>query len=203
MTHEHAPSPDDGGPWGEYQYIETAMRELLLEKGVITADAMRRQMEKMDERGPAMGARVVAKAWTDPNYKARLFADANAAIDELGIDIQPTYLVALENTREVHNVVVCTLCSCYPRNLLGLPPAWYKAADYRSRVVREPRRVLGEFGTELGDGTQVRVHDSTADMRYIVIPKRPEGTDGLSEAALAELVNRDAMIGVTQVRGPN
>ncbi|MDP6708530.1 MAG: nitrile hydratase subunit alpha [Alphaproteobacteria bacterium] len=200
--HDHEPAADESGPWSEYQYLEAAMRELLIEKGVVTADQIRAQMEKMDGRSPAMGARVVAKAWTDPDYKARLFTDANAAIDELGIDIQPTHLVALENTEEVHNVVVCTLCSCYPRNLLGLPPAWYKASDYRSRVVREPRRVLGEFGTELTEAVQVRVHDSTADMRYIVIPKRPAGTDDLSEDALAELVNRDSMIGVTVVQGP-
>ena len=202
MTHEHAhdhdhePQSDAGGPWSEFQYLETAIRELLIEKGILSADEIRRQMEYMEARSPAMGARVVAKAWTDPGFKERLLAEANGAIRELEIEIPPSHLIALENTSSVHNVVVCTLCSCYPRNLLGLPPAWYKAAPYRSRVVREPRAVLAEFGTELPEGMQIRVHDSTADMRYLVLPKRPEGTDGLSEEALAELVTRDAMIGV-------
>lgn len=200
--HSHATTahPDtDEGTWSEHRYVEGALRELLIEKGVITADDIRRQMEIMDGRGPGRGARVVARAWTDPDYKARLFEDANAAVAELDIDIQPTHLIALENTEEVHNVVVCTLCSCYPRNLLGVPPDWYKARAYRSRMVREPRAVLAEFGTELPDSTSIRVHDSTADMRYVVIPRRPEGTEGLNEDALAALVGRDAMIGVTVV----
>ncbi len=198
--HEHIDHPDtDAGPWSEHRYIEGALRELLIEKGVITAEEMRAQVERMEGRNPGLGARVVARAWTDLDYKARLLDDANAAVDELGIEIQPTHLIALENTPEVHNVVVCTLCSCYPRNLLGLPPDWYKARAYRSRVVREPRAVLREFGTELPDSTRIRVHDSTADMRYVVLPRRPEGTEGMSEEELAALVGRDAMIGVSVV----
>jgi len=201
--HDHAPAADHDGPWTEYQYLETALRELLVEKGVLSAEEVQRQIDRMDTRSPAMGARVVAKAWSDPAYKARLLSDANAAIAELGIDIQPTHLIALENTAEVHNMVVCTLCSCYPRNLLGIPPAWYKARPYRSRAVREPRAVLAEFGTEIADNVQVRVHDSTADMRYIVLPRRPAGTEGLSEDALAALVTRDSMIGVSLALSPD
>ncbi len=198
--HEHIDHPDtDAGPWSEHRYIEGALRELLIEKGVVTAEEMRAQVERMEGRNPGLGARVVARAWTDPDYKARLLEDANAAVDELGIEIQPTHLIALENTPEEHNVVVCTLCSCYPRNLLGLPPDWYKARAYRSRVVREPRAVLREFGTELPDSTRIRVHDSTADMRYVVLPRRPEDTEGMSEEELAALVGRDAMIGVSVV----
>ena len=201
--HDHKPPPDEDAPWSEYQYLETAVRELLIEKGVLTADQVRRQMEKMDARSPTMGARVVARAWTDPEFRSRLLGDANAAIAELDIDIQPTNLIALENTESVHNMVVCTLCSCYPRNLLGLPPAWYKAKAYRSRAVRDPRGVLGEFGTELPDDVQVRVHDSTADMRYIVLPKQPAGTENMSEEALAELITRDSMIGVSLAQAPS
>lgn len=201
--HDHTPPPDEDAPWSEYQYLETAVRELLIEKGVLTADQVRRQMEKMDARSPTMGARVVARAWTDPEFRSRLLGDANAAIAELDIDIQPTNLIALENTESVHNMVVCTLCSCYPRNLLGLPPAWYKAKAYRSRAVRDPRGVLGEFGTELPDDVQVRVHDSTADMRYIVLPKQPAGTEDMSEEALAELITRDSMIGVSLAQAPS
>jgi len=138
---------------------------------------------------------VVAKAWVDPDFRAHLLKDGSAATRDLGFDIGPMQLIAVENTPTLHNVVVCTLCSCYPRNLLGLPPDWYKSRAYRSRTVREPRSVLAEFGVTLNEGTEVRVHDSTADMRYIVIPTRPTGTDGLDEAELAKLVTRDAMIG--------
>jgi len=145
---------------------------------------------------------VVARAWVDPAFKARLLADGTAACLELGIDIRPTRLVAVENTPEVHNLIVCTLCSCYPRLLLGLPPDWYKSRAYRARAVREPRAVLAEFGTELPDGVTVRVHDSTADMRYLVIPMRPPGTEQLGEAELAALVTRDSMIGVALARRP-
>jgi nitrile hydratase len=141
---DHAPAPDHDPPLGYYQVMEIAARELLIEKGVLTADEVRAAIEKMDARSPATGAKVVARAWTDPDYKARLLADGSAACAELGIDIAPVHLVAVENTETVHNVIVCTLCSCYPRNLLGLPPDWYKARAYRSRVVREPRAVLAE-----------------------------------------------------------
>lgn len=161
---------------------------------------MRRAVEDIEDRTPALGARLVARAWVDPEFKARLLADAPAAARELGIDVGATHLTVVENTPDVHNVIVCTLCSCYPRAVLGLSPAWYKSAAYRSRVVRDPRSVLAEFGTELPESVRVRVHDSTADLRYMVLPMRPEGTDGLDEEALAALVTRDAMIGVTRVR---
>jgi nitrile hydratase len=172
------------------------VRELLVEKGVLTAEEVRRTIEAIDARTPALGAKVVARAWVDPAFKQRLLADGTAACAELGIDLGPTHLVAVENTEGVHNVVVCTLCSCYPRALLGLPPDWYKSSAYRSRVVREPRAVLREFGTEIPTDVTVRVHDTNADMRYLVIPARPAGTEGMSEDELASLVGRDAMIGV-------
>jgi len=200
--HDHAPPPERDGAWSEYQYLEAALRELLVEKGVLTAEAVRAQVEAMDARSPAQGARVVARAWTDPDYRARLLADGTPAVLELGIEIEPVRLIVVENTDKVHNVVVCTLCSCYPRNLLGVPPDWYKARSYRSRAVREPRAVLREFGTEVPEDVQVRVHDSTADMRYMVLPRRPAGTEGMGEAELAAIVGRDAMIGVATVKPP-
>lgn len=200
----HPPQQDqDAGPWSDYQYLETAVRKLLVDKGVLTPEEIRLQMEKMDGRGPELGARVVARAWTDPDYKARLLQDGAAATQEIGIDIEATHLIVVENTSDVHNVVVCTLCSCYPRNLLGVPPEWYKARAYRSRAVHEPRAVLKEFGTEIPDSVRIRVHDSTADMRYVVLPQRPAGTDGMSEEALAALVTRDSMIGVSIPKGPD
>jgi len=156
----------------------------------------------MDGRVPEQGARVVAKAWTDPAFKARLLANGAAACRELGIDMGATHLVVLENKPDLHNVVVCTLCSCYPRMVLGLPPDWYKSRSYRSRVVREPRAVLAEFGTGIPDHVAVRVHDSTADMRYLVLPERPQGTEGWSEERLAALVTRDSMIGVARANEP-
>ncbi len=185
-----------------YQLLGLALKELLIEKDVVTADEVREAIEARDDISPATGAQVVAKSWTDPDFRARLLADANAAVTEFGIDMGSVELVAVENTPQVHNAIVCTLCSCYPRALLGLPPSWYKSRDYRSRVVREPRVVLAEFGTELSDQVEVRVHDSTADMRYLVVPMRPEGTDGLSEQELADLVTRDCMIGVAVPNGP-
>ncbi len=200
--HDHSPPPDQDGPLTHYQAMETAVRELLIEKGVVTADEVRATIEAMDARSPALGAKVVARAWTDPDFKARLLADGSAACRELGIDMGPTHLVVVEDSERLHNVIVCTLCSCYPRYLLGLPPDWYKARAYRSRVVREPRAVLSEFGTDLPDDIEIRVHDSTADMRYLVLPLRPAGTEGLDEAALAELVTRDCMIGVSLPRAP-
>ncbi|HEX7007690.1 MAG TPA: nitrile hydratase subunit alpha [Alphaproteobacteria bacterium] len=201
-AHPHETLPDQDGPLSYYQRMEVAVRELLIEKGVLSGGEIREAVERMDARGPADGARVVARAWVDPAFKARLLADGTAACLELGIDIRPTRLVAVENTPEVHNLIVCTLCSCYPRLLLGLPPDWYKSRAYRSRAVREPRAVLAEFGTELPDGVTVRVHDSTADMRYLVIPMRPPGTEQLGEAELAALVTRDSMIGVALARQP-
>ena len=201
-THSHETRPDQDAPATYYQFMETAVRELLIEKGILTAEDIRRAIEDMDSRTPERGAEVVARAWVDPEFKQRLLEDAPAAVRELEIDIGPLNLVVVENTPEVHNLIVCTLCSCYPRFLIGRPPDWYKSREYRSRSVREPRSVLREFGTEISDHVQVRVHDSTADLRYIVLPQRPEGTEDLSESKLAALVRRDSMIGVTQVSPP-
>ena len=201
--HPHDVRSDDDQTRSEYQIMEAALRELLIEKGVITAAEIHRQIEAMDARSPARGARVVARAWTDPDYKARLLADdASEVVRELGVEIEPVRLIVVENDAQVHNMVVCTLCSCYPRNLLGLPPDWYKSRPYRSRAVFEPRAVLREFGTELPDDVVVRVHDSTADMRYMVLPRRPSGTELMGEDELAGLVTRDAMIGVSVVPAP-
>ncbi|MEO0361166.1 MAG: nitrile hydratase subunit alpha [Pseudomonadota bacterium] len=199
----HPYRPDQDAPLSYFQRVEIAVRELLVEKGVTTEADIAAQVEKMDARSPALGAAVVARAWTDPDFKARLLADGSEACREMGIEVDALKLIVVENTEEVHNVVVCTLCSCYPRNLLGLPPDWYKQRAYRSRTVREPRAVLKEFGLELPSDVTVQVHDSTADMRYLVLPKRPDGTEGLSEDALAALVGRDAMIGVAVARGPD
>ena len=198
----HAPIVDHHG-MTLYEKRAYAIESLLLEKGVLTADAIRQKLEEIDAVTPALGARVVARAWVDAAFKARLLANAKEAVAELGIDTDAlTTLVAVENTEKVHNVVVCTLCSCYPRAILGLPPDWYKSLSYRSRVVIEPRSVLREFGTELPADVEVRVYDSTADMRYLVIPERPAGTEHLCEAELAELVTRDSMIGVARARTP-
>ena len=182
-------------PTTYFNLLETSLRELLADKGILALEQVDAQVADMDSRTPARGAKVVARAWTDSAYKARLLADGNAALEEIGLDRGLYKLVVVENTPTVHNVVVCTLCSCYPRWLLGLPPDWYKSREYRSRTVREPRAVLSEFGVELPAGVTVRVHDSTADMRYLVVPARPAGTDGLTEDELATLVSRDAMIG--------
>lgn len=196
--HHHEARPDSPDELGYYQVMEIAVRELLVAKGIVTADEVRATVEAMDARTPAQGARVVARAWTDPAFKARLLDNGTAACEEMGIAMGPTKLVVVENTPRIHNLVVCTLCSCYPRMVLGLPPDWYKSRDYRSRAVREPRAVLAEFGTRLADDVTVRVHDSTADMRYLVLPLRPVGTEAMTEAELALLVTRDAMIGVTR-----
>jgi len=194
--HEHAPPQPDDKVHSYYQILSIALKELLIEKGVVSAADVRRLIEERDALSPADGAKVVARAWADPAFRTRLLADGNAAVAELGYQITTTKLVAIENTDDQHNVVVCTLCSCYPRDLLGLPPAWYKSRSYRARVVREPRAVLKEFGTEVPDDVAVRVHDSTADIRFIVIPQRPEGTEGMDQEALAKLITRDSMIGV-------
>jgi nitrile hydratase len=196
--HSHPPlQPDeDAGPASPYEILETALRELLAEKGIISPDELHAQMNAQASRTPALGAKVIAKAWTDPAYKARLMSDARGALMDLGIDFGAVAdLMAVENTAQVHNVVVCTLCSCYPRGLLGVPPAWYKSRAYRSRVVHEPRAVLSEFGVDLPDDIEVRVLDSTADLRYLVVPQRPAGTEGWSEDELAALVTRDSMVG--------
>jgi nitrile hydratase subunit alpha len=195
--HPHDPIGHDGEPPAAARV--RALEELLVEKGVITREAVRQGVDWLVSRSPADGARLVAHAWADPEFKQRLLADARAAATELGLDAGPSpKVVAVENTGEVHHMVVCTLCSCYPRALLGPPPAWYKSLSYRSRAVSEPRAVLAEFGVELDPDVELRVLDSTADVRYLVVPERPEGTDGLSEAELAALVTRDSMIGVAQ-----
>lgn len=180
-----------------------ALKGLLIEKGLVTPDAIRARME-VDARGtPHQGARMVAKAWADANYRARMLANGKAAALELAIPVTEAAIVTLENTPRLHNLIVCTLCSCYPRSLLGEPPAWYVSKAYRSRAVREPRKVLHEFGLALPEGTEVRVHDSNAEMRYIVLPMRPEGTEDLNEEQLASLVTRDCLVGVALPRTPS
>ncbi len=201
--HDHAhphSAPDDDDGYDRYEVLlQTAIRELLDEKGIITADELHRQIDYQDSLTPAIGGKIVAKAWVDPEFKKKLLADPLKTINEsFKLDITtPLDLVVLENTPSVHNVVVCTLCSCYPRMLLGIPPAWYKSIDYRSRVVVEPRKVLAEFGTHIPDDVELRVSDSTADLRFLVLPYQPAGTESLSEAELAELVTRDSMIGTS------
>jgi nitrile hydratase subunit alpha len=194
--HDHAPSEEHAAPDGPFQRLERAVRSLLVEKGVLTAAQIARQIDFMESRTPALGARVVARAWTDAGFLAALRQDARAAVAQLGIAIPDApRLVALENAPGLHNLVVCTLCSCYPRMLLGIPPAWYKSPAYRSRAVRDPRGVLAEFGVALPEGTRVRVSDSTADLRFLVVPERPAGTEGWDAERLAGLVTRDSMIG--------
>ncbi|MDG2479690.1 MAG: nitrile hydratase subunit alpha [Alphaproteobacteria bacterium] len=189
--HPFQPNDDAGEPTHHMQLVR-ALRELLIEKGIYDGDEERQAIERM-----------VARAWADPTYKERLLANGAAAAEEIGVEVGPTRLIVVENTEQLHNVIVCTLCSCYPRWVLGLPPAWYKARAYRSRVVVEPRPVLAEFGTELGGDMEVRVHDSTADMRYMVLPARPAGTEGWSEEALTAIITRDCMIGVTVPQVPS
>lgn len=201
-SHTSGSGGADDRPPTQYELLESAVRELLIEKGVFTADELARAIAAMDARSPALGARIVARAWTDPAYKARLLADGSGAARELGIDVGPTRLLVVENTAHVHNLVVCTLCSCYPRMVLGLPPDWYKSKTYRARAVHEPRAVLAEFGTEVEPEVAVHVHDSTAELRYLVLPMRPQGTEGWSEEAVSRLVTRDSMIGVAPARTP-
>jgi len=198
--HAHEEIGRSGRP-GYYDIMETAVRELLVERQLIGADEIRRQIELLDSRSPALGAKVVARAWVDPAFRARLLADGRKACEELGISFyDDTQLIVLENTDRVHNLIVCTLCSCYPRPVLGLPPDWYKLKPYRSRAVSEPRAVLAEFGTVIPEDVEIRVSDSTAMVRYLVLPKRPDGTDDYSEEQLAALVTRDTMIGVVPAR---
>jgi len=204
--HAHQPHPFqpdlEAAPLTHYQVMTQAVGDLLIEKGVITADELRAMLEAIDAKSPAAGARMVARAWVDDGFKARMLADVNGAAQELGIDAGSIPIRAVENTAAVHNVIVCTLCSCYPRLLIGLPPDWYKSRAYRSRTVREPRAVLAEFGTVIADDVEVRVHDSTADLRYMVLPARPAGTEGWDEEDLAGLVTRDCMVGVTLPKSP-
>lgn len=179
-----------------------ALEELLTQKGAVSPEEMQRARKGMDAESHVLGVQAVVKAWTDPAFKERLLEDATAALEELGVHQDFVRFVALENTGDVHNMVVCTLCSCYPRWVLGRPPRWYKSFAYRSRAVRDPRGVLEEFGVTLPPETEVRVHDSTADLRYLVIPRRPPGTEGWSEERLAALVSRDSMVGVALAREP-
>jgi len=187
-------------PLSYFQLMEVSLRELLVEKGVLSDEQVNAEVAAMRARTPERGARVVARAWVDAAFKERLLRNGTAACEELGLEIPALKLVAVENTPKVHNAIVCTLCSCYPRVLLGLPPDWYKSRNYRSRMVREPRAVLAEFGLRLPKEIQIRIHDSTADMRYIVLPMRPKGTEGWDEARLASIVTRDCMIGVAVPR---
>ena len=207
-NHDDTPHGDHPGMLGDSALSDRAkralaIRELLLEKGIIDADDVRRRADELHRRSPADGARVVARAWADSDFKARLLADAKAAVAELGYELpHEAELAVVENTDELHNIVVCTLCSCYPTTLLGPPPDWYKSLAYRSRAVREPRAVMAEFGFTPADGVEVRVLDSTADLRYLVLPARPAGSDGMSEEELARLVTRDSMVGVTAAESP-
>ena len=201
--HHHADVETEFRP-GYYEVMETAIRELLIERKLIGPDEIRRQIEVLDSRTPALGAMIVARAWVNPAFRARLLADGRSACEELGITFyDDTLLIVLENTEEVHNLIVCTLCSCYPRPVLGLPPDWYKLKPYRARAVVDPRAVLAEFGTVLPDDVEVCVSDSTAAVRYLVLPMRPRGTENYSEEDLAALVTRDTMIGVAPVRLDN
>ncbi|MEF8714318.1 MAG: nitrile hydratase subunit alpha [Accumulibacter sp.] len=198
-SHPHPAALDEALP-GYYEIMETAIRELLIEKKLIAPGEIRRQIEVLDSRTPALGAKVVARAWVDPGFRARLLTNGRAACEELGISFyDDTQLIVLENTDKVHNLIVCTLCSCYPRPVLGLPPDWYKARPYRARAVKEPRQVLSEFGTEIPEDVEIRVSDSTAIQRYLVLPQRPAGTEDFTEEQLAAMVTRDAMIGVIKV----
>lgn len=198
----HPYRSDQDAPLTYWQTMEIAIRELLIEKGITSADEISAQIEAMDRRNPAHGAQVVARAWKNPEFKRALLKDGKKTVSEMGFELGPMNLIVVENTPTLHNVIVCTLCSCYPRNLLGLPPDWYKQRAYRSRVVITPRAVLAEFGLKIPDDIEVRVHDSTADMRYIVLPERPPNTDGLTELELAALVTRDALIGVSRANAP-
>jgi nitrile hydratase len=200
VSHDH---DHDHEPLAEAA-VATRVRELeetLVEKGVVSREEIRRRIDWLVSRTPGDGAKLVARAWVDPDFKQALLADAREAALQVGIDPGPSpVVVALENTEDVHHMVVCTLCSCYPKALLGPPPDWYKSLPYRSRAVSDPRGVLREFGVELDDDVELRVVDSTADVRYLVIPRRPAGTEGLDENELAALVTRDSMIGVAQAR---
>jgi nitrile hydratase len=197
--HEHDHSrtfqPDHAEPTSEGARVGLALRELLIEAGHYTAEEEQAVIASMQGASPENGGRIVAKAWTDPAYKERLLANGAAAIRELGFELEPYEFTVMENTDDTHNVIVCTLCSCYPRALLGMSPAWYKSSSYRARVVREPRSVLAEFGVKLSDEVDVRVHDSTAELRYMVLPQRPEGTEDWPEEQLAKLITRDSLVG--------
>ena len=204
MTATHVVDHIHDEPMSEVALRSVAIEALLADKGLLTADEVQRQVNLMDGRTPADGARVVARAWVDDGFKARLLADSRAALAEMGIEIpaETPHLTVVENTDDVHHMVVCTLCSCYPRMLLGRPPDWYKSLAYRARAVRDPRGVMAEFGAQPPVDAEVRVLDSTADVRYLVLPRRPAGTASMSEDELSALVSRDSMIGVTDALAP-
>jgi len=204
-TDSHAPIDVDVSDGPDYfEVMVQALQELLVDKGLIDAGEVRARLEVIDAVEPSRGAALIARAWTDPAFKQRLLADGSAAIDEFGIDnYDGTHLIVIEQTPEVHNLVVCTLCSCYPRPVLGLPPDWYKSRAYRARAVRDPRGLLREFGTEVPPEVAIRVHDSNANMRYLIMPMRPAGSESMTEAELASLITRDSMIGVTVARRPH
>ena len=204
MTVTHAVDHIHDQPLSEVALRSVAIEALLQEKGLLTAEEVQRQVNLMDARTPADGARVVARAWVDAEFKARLLADPRAALAEMGFNLpeDTPHLAVVANTDAVHHLVVCTLCSCYPRMLLGRPPDWYKSLAYRARAVSDPRGVMAEFGAAPPPDAEVRVLDSTADLRYLVLPRRPAGTEGLSEAELAGLVTRDSMIGVADALTP-
>lgn len=199
--HDHPDTQDDDTP-SDYDILSEALFDLLVEKGHLSASLVSAMIERMENASPANGARVVARAWSDPAYRERLLADGKQAMGELGIDALETQIIVPENTNKLHNIIVCTLCSCYPRSVLGTPPAWYVSKPYRARTIREPRAVLAEFGTVLPKDTEVRVHDSTADMRYMILPMRPAGTQNWPEERLAALVTRDSLIGVLPALDP-
>ncbi|MDE2842146.1 MAG: nitrile hydratase subunit alpha [Chloroflexota bacterium] len=202
--HEDHPGMAHDEEMGYYALRARAMEALLVEKGICSPDEIQGMVDRVEARSPADGARVVARAWADPEFKALLLSDPEAALAQLGYSLPETTpkLDVVENTDKLHHLVVCTLCSCYPRALLGRPPDWYKSLAYRSRAVVDPRGVISEFGLDLGDEVEVRVLDSTADLRYLVLPRRPKGSEGMSEEQLAELVTRDSMIGVANARSP-
>jgi nitrile hydratase subunit alpha len=204
MSHDHDHDHHHPREKSEVELRAEALEALLAEKGLVSTDAIDAVVDLYEnDVGPQNGARVIARAWVDPEYKARLLADGTAGIAELGYGgAEGDTMVVVENTPSVHNVIVCTLCSCYPWPVLGLPPTWYKSAPYRARVVAEPRAVLREFGLELPPEVEVRVWDSTAEVRYLVLPERPQGTEDWSEEALAELVTRDSMIGTARAAEP-
>jgi nitrile hydratase len=195
--HDHGRTfqPDHPEPTSDAALVGLALRALLIEGGHYTAEEELAVIAEMQGASPENGGKIVARAWTDPEYKKRLLKNGKDSIRELGFDLEPYEFTVMENTEDIHNVIVCTLCSCYPRALLGMSPAWYKSKNYRSRVVREPRSVLSEFGVDLSDDVDVRVHDSTAELRYMVLPQRPTGTDNWSEDDLAALITRDSLIG--------
>lgn len=199
----HAPIEEAGGPPNRHELLEMALRELLIDRGMISAAEVTAAIQDMEQRRPDAGARLVAHIWNDPAFRQRALADGKAACRELGIevDVAPDLMI-VENTPQVHHAIVCTLCSCYPKAVLGVPPAWYKSPAYRARMAHDPRGVLREFGTELPAGQELRVVDSTAEVRYLVVPVRPEGTEGWSEAELERLVTRDSMIGVSPALTP-